>query len=127
MTLPSWSPSNLIALIDPATGKLTERLRLPPLPPSTSVVTPVFPNGESARAPVCSFSSGSGQLVVLFAALDPRAKFGYLANELIYANVLETRDARWGGMRAIYVPLGDPPSSAQTWRAVNPSLSFVDS
>ena len=113
--------------IDTATGNVTARLTLPPLPTSHPAIAPVFSDGDPARAPVCSFSSGSGQHVMLFAAKDSAAKYRYLANELVYANVLDTRNLRWLGMRAIYVPLGDPPSPSQAWRAVNPSLSFVDS
>ena len=64
---------------------------------------------------------------MLFAVIDPAAKYGYLANELVYANVLDTRLPHWLGIRPIHVPLGDPPIPTQAWRAVNPSLSFVDS
>ena len=109
--------------IDNVTGVTTSRLTSPTLPAG---VSPVFLFGKSADAPVCSFSAGSGRLAVLFADVDPHAKYAYLANTDVYAMVLDTRVPKWIGAAEIKAPLGRPPSGAR-WRAVSPSISFVDS
>jgi hypothetical protein len=118
------SALNLVS-INTKTGKLTTRLQLPPSFPAY----PFFhlDAKPSLFPPVCSFSESTGQLAFLHVDADPGALPAF-ANRAMYVSTMDTRrpSAPSVPTKVLFPFESSAPIGNRTWRAISPSISFVN-